>query len=266
MPDLRRVPPGEPFRVADHPTRGAVPPGAGLAELHDRLEDLSARFCAQATHALLVVLQGFDGAGKDEVIRHVLDAVDPADLHVFSFNTPVGAEKDHDFLWRFHHQAPERGRVHVFDRSHYEEVISARVHGIVGDDEAATRCRSIVDFERILTRDRTVVVKVLLHLGRDEQAERVRERLHDPAKRHEFSAADVLDREKWDLYDRAYEDAITATSTEEAPWHVVPADDREAARTAVARLLVATLEALDPRWPDVDPEELEEAGIDPDDL
>ena len=256
-----RVPPGERFDVAEYPTRADASLDAGLDELRGRLTELTDRLTAQEEHALLIVLQGFDGAGKDEVITHVLSAIDPSMLHVFSFNKAVGAEADHDFLWRFHQQTPERGKVHVFDRSYYEEVISARVHERIDEAKAAERCDSINDFERILKRDGTSIVKVFLHVSKDVQAERVEERLRNPSKKHEFSAADVNDRELWPDYDRAYSDAITMTSTEGAPWFAVGADDRDGARGAVASLLVEVLEELDPQFPPVDPEELEEAGI-----
>ncbi|HYF26123.1 MAG TPA: PPK2 family polyphosphate kinase [Baekduia sp.] len=266
MTSPHRVGPDDRFSIARHPTHeGNGDPGE-LEALRGRITELSDRFAADASHALLVVLQGFDGAGKDELITHVLSGVDPANLHVFSFNTPVGEEAEHDFLWRFHHQAPARGMVHVFDRSYYEEVISARVHGVVDEREAAARCDSINDFERILDRERTVVLKVFLHVSKDVQAERVRERLRRRDKQHEFSAADIEDRDKWDAFDRAYEDAINATATDAAPWYAVAADDRPAARVAVARLLVELLEGLDPQYPPPDPDELEEAGLDEDDL
>lgn len=263
-----RIAPGTGFAIRSHATADTGPydddeakAEERLAELRERLGELSDRLAAEAGHALLVVLQGFDGAGKDSVITHVLSAVDPASLHVFSFNKPVGSETEHDFLWRFHHQTPPRGRVHVFDRSYYEEVISARVHGIVDQAECAARYASIAEFERILSRDRTVILKFFLHVDKDVQAERVQERLTDPAKQHEFSAADVQDRELWDDYDDAYEDAVNSTTTDYAPWHVVPADHRWYSRVAVAEALVSALEGLDPQYPGLDEEELEEAGI-----
>lgn len=262
VPSPHRITPGDRFVIGEHPTRAEdAPSDRSLDALRGQITALADRFAAQASHALLIVLQGFDGAGKDEVITHVLGAIDPSMLHVFSFNTPVGDEQHHDFLWRFHHQTPPLGAVHVFDRSYYEEVISARVHDLVDADTASDRCASINDFERILTRDRTIVLKVFLHVSPDVQAERVEERLERRDKHHEFSAADVTDREKWDEYDRAYGDAITATSTDDAPWFAIGADDRDAARLAVAQLLVDTLEALDPQYPELDPEELEEAGL-----
>lgn len=261
MPPTHRVVPGRDVRLADVPTCVPAEDGTDLEALRERLTDLGDRFAAEASNALLICLQGFDGAGKDEVITHVLSAIDPSILHVFSFNKPVGSEVRHDVLWRFHHQAPERGAVHVFDRSYYEEVVSARVHDLVDDEQAASRCASIIDFERILHREGTIVVKLLLHVSPEVQAERVRERLEHRRKQHEFSAADLNDRELWDDYQRAYETALEATSTDHAPWHVVAADDRLGARTAVAQLLVGLLDELDPQYPPLDEEELEEAGL-----
>ena len=269
-PMRHRVGPGDRFAIGDHDTADTGPYAARedaaeeLERLLGRISELQDRFAADASHALLVVLQGFDGAGKDTVITNVLGACDPSGLHVFSFNKPVGDESEHDFLWRFHQQTPVRGMVHAFDRSYYEEVISARVHDVVDEDGTQLRYDSINDFERILTRDDTVVLKVFLHVSKDRQAERVEERLTKRAKHHEFSAADVQDRELWPEYDRAYEDAVNATATDEAPWHVVPADHRWYARVAVAEILVATLEALDPQYPPLDEDEVREAGLDPD--
>jgi PPK2 family polyphosphate:nucleotide phosphotransferase len=270
--ERHRVGADDRFVIADHDTAATGPYGsqdeaAGeLERLLGRIDELQDRFAAEASHALLVILQGFDGAGKDTVITNVLGACDPAGLHVFSFNKPVGDESEHDFLWRFHQQTPVRGMVHVFDRSYYEEVISARVHDVVDEDATSVRYDSINDFERILSRDDTVIVKVFLHVSKDRQAERVDERLTVRSKQHEFSAADVKDRELWPQYDRAYEDAVNATATDVAPWHVVPADHRWYARVAVAEVLVATLERLDPQYPPLDLDEVREAGLDPDDL
>ena len=235
---------------------------ADLAELA-RLQD---KLMARETHALLVVFQSIDGSGKDGTIKQVASRLDPQGCTALNFKKPSEIENRHDYLWRFHQQVPARGHITFFNRSYYEEVISARVHGVVDEREAAARCDSINDFERILDRERTVVLKVFLHVSKDVQAERVRERLRRRDKQHEFSAADIEDRDKWDAFDRAYEDAINATATDAAPWYAVAADDRPAARVAVARLLVELLEGLDPQYPPPDPDELEEAGLDEDDL
>lgn len=240
--------------------------GSEIERLRTRIGELHDRFMKDGSHALLIVLQGFDGAGKDDVIRKVLTAMDPAGLHVHNFNTPVGEEADHDFLWRFHHQTPARGMVHAFDRSYYEEVIATRVHGIIDADQAANRCESINAFERILHEEGTRFFKVFLDITKEQQAARVEERLTDPKQFADFSAADVKDREKWDDFQRAYADAIDATDTSIAPWHTITAEPREEAQREVATRLVALLEELDPQYPPLDPDELEEAGIDPTDI
>lgn len=264
-----RLEPGSGFSIAKHDTDDTGDydydeerAAADLETIKDELAELQDRFAAEEERALLIVLQGFDGAGKDSVITHVMSAVDPANMHVFSFNQPVGDEVYHDFLWRFHQQTPARGRVHVFDRSYYEEVISARAHEIIDDEQCRLRYESINDFERILARDSTVILKFFLHVSKDVQADRVVERLQERAKQAEFSAADVKDRELWDEYDRAYEDALNATTAEHAPWFAIPSDHRLYAQVAVAEALLATLRGLDPQYPELDDDELEEAGID----
>ena len=264
-----RLAEGEKFEIAEHDTSDTGDHASeeeaaeDLQQAFHRLNELQDRFAAEASNALLVVLQGFDGAGKDAVITNVMSAIDPAAMHVFSFNKPVGDEQEHDFLWRFHQQTPARGRVHVFDRSYYEEVIGARVHEVIDDETSAARYESINDFERILARDGTVILKFFLHISKDVQAERVEERLKLRSKHHEFGAADVKDRELWDEHDRAYEDTLNATSTDVAPWHAIPSDERWYACLAVAETLVSALEDLDPQYPPIDEDELEEAGIDP---
>jgi PPK2 family polyphosphate:nucleotide phosphotransferase len=264
-----RIAPGAGFAIAEHDTEDTGDYGfdeeranSDLEQIKRDIADLQDRLAAEEERAVLIVLQGFDGAGKDSVISHVMNAIDPASMHVFSFNTPQGDEKHHDFLWRFHQQTPAHGRFHVFDRSYYEEVISARVHGLVDEEQCKLRYESINDFERILARDRTVILKFFLHVSKDVQSDRVLERLEHRDKQGEFSAADVKDREVWDDYDRAYEDALNATTAEHAPWYAIPSDHRWYAQVAVAEALLQTLRGLDPQYPELDDEELEEAGID----
>jgi PPK2 family polyphosphate:nucleotide phosphotransferase len=260
---------GDDFSIAGHDTSDTGELGsereadAALAELRGRIGELQARFLAEEERAMLIVLQGIDGSGKDTVITNVISAFDPGGCRVFSFKQPSGEEAAHDFLWRFHPHTPARGMVHVFDRSYYEEVIAARVHGEVDEDTSAARLESINDFERLLAREGTVILKFFLHISKDAQAERVRERLEQREKQADFSAADVKEREHWDDYDRAYEDAVRATSTDWAPWFAIPADHRHYARVAIASVLRDTLEALDPQFPPLDEEELEEAGLKP---
>ena len=267
-----RLEPGTGFSIDAHDTADtdgyggdAERAASDLEQIKSEIAELQDRFAAEEKWALLVVLQGFDGAGKDAVISQVMSAIDPANMHVFSFKQPVGDEVYHDFLWRFHQQTPARGRVHVFDRSYYEEVISARVHDIVDEEQCRLRYESINEFERILARDRTVIVKFFLHVSKDVQADRVLERLQERDKQAEFSAADVKDRELWDDYGRAYEDTLNATTAEHAPWFVIPSDHRWYAEVAVGEALLATLRGLDPQYPELDDEELEKAGISPSD-
>jgi PPK2 family polyphosphate:nucleotide phosphotransferase len=268
-----RLAPGSGFSIAEHDTGDTAPYGfdeeraaADLARIKEDITDLQDRFAAEEARALLIVLQGFDGAGKDSIITHVMSAIDPANMHVFDFNKPVGDEVNHDFLWRFHQQTPPRGRVHVFDRSYYEEVISARVHEIVDEEQCRLRYESINDFERILARDGTVILKFFLHVSKDVQADRVVERLQRRDKQSEFSAADVKDRDLWEDYDAAYEDTLNATTSEHAPWLAIPSDHRWYAQVAVADAVRSTLEGHDPQYPELDDEELEEAGIDRSDV
>jgi PPK2 family polyphosphate:nucleotide phosphotransferase len=262
-----RVAPGTRFEVRSHDTSdtGAVTTEEqaeeALEDLREQIHDLQDRFSAEASHGLLVVLQGFDGAGKDNVISRVVSACDPAGLRVYHFKPPSGEEAAHDFLWRYHQHTPARGMVHVFDRSHYEQVVSSRVHDEVDADVLRARYESINDFERMLVREGIHVLKFFLHISKDAQAERVEERLRRRDKQGEFAANDVKERERWDDYDEAYEDAVNATSTDWAPWFVVPADHRWAMRVAVAGVIAGTLEALDPQYPGLDETELEEAGV-----
>jgi PPK2 family polyphosphate:nucleotide phosphotransferase len=262
-----RVAADEQFEIAAHDTAATSPfddeqqAVEALEELRERIGGLQARFLAEESRALLIVLQGFDGAGKDTVITHVLSAFDPSGCRVYNFKKAAGEEAAHDFLWRFHQQTPARGMVHVFDRSYYEEVIAARVHDEISEELCAARYESINDFERMLVREGTVILKFFLHISKDAQAERVEERLERREKQADFSAADVKEREHWDDYDRAYEDAVNATSTEWAPWFAIPADHKWHVRAAVATVVADTLEALEPEFPELDEEELEEAGL-----
>jgi PPK2 family polyphosphate:nucleotide phosphotransferase len=262
-----RIAPGSQFDVRAHDTTDTGAVGTEeeaeeqLEHLRERIHDLQARFSAEATRGLLVVLQGFDGAGKDNVVSRVASACDPAGLRVYHFKPPSGEEASHDFLWRYHQHTPAHGMVHVFDRSHYEQVVASRVHGELDEDALRARYETINDFERMLVREQVHVLKFFLHISKDAQAERVEERLRRRDKQGDFAANDVTERERWDAYDQAYEDAVNATSTDWAPWFVIPADHRWAMRVAVAGVLAETLDALDPQYPGLDEAELEEAGV-----
>ena len=224
-----------------------------LAELQDTLY-------AEDRRAVLVVLQGMDTAGKDGIIKHVMGAINPQGCTVHSFKAPSGEELEHDFLWRAALRLPERGRVAIFNRSYYEEVIVVRVHPEFLDaqklpdrlrskDIWQQRFKSIRGFERHLARSGTLVLKFFLHISREEQRRRLLARLDEPAKRWKFSRADIAERKLWDKYMAAYEDAIRATSRPHAPWHIVPADHKPYARIVVARAMVDALSRIDLKLP-----------------
>ena len=234
------------------------------AEAHTILEknraDLAAAqnvLNADGTHAVLVVLQAMDAGGKDGTIKHVMSGVNPQGCRVWSFKQPSAEERAHDFLWRYELRLPERGTIGIFNRSYYEDVLVVRVHpewlGPARPKHLkkvwAARYADINAFERHLSRSGTTVLKFFLHVSKDEQKRRLLDRLDDPTKHWKFSAADLAERKHWDDYVAAYEDAITATSTEWAPWHVIPADHKWVARTAVAEVVSRAIRALDLRYP-----------------
>jgi PPK2 family polyphosphate:nucleotide phosphotransferase len=225
-----------------------------LAQLVERIADLQARLYAEEERALLVVLQGIDAAGKDSTVAHVFRGTNPQGVRVYTFKEPSNEEAAHDFLWRYHQHTPADGMIHVFNRSHYEDVIVVRVKELVEEERWRSRYDSINDFERMLAREGTTILKFFLHISKDAQLERFRERLEREDKHYKFSANDVRERRNWDAYQQAYADAVRLTDTEWAPWHVVPSDHKWFRNLFVARTVVATLEALDPQWPPPDEE------------
>jgi PPK2 family polyphosphate:nucleotide phosphotransferase len=236
---------------------------AMLAQDVKTLGELQERLYAHDRWAVLVVLQGMDTAGKDGVIKHVLEAVNPQGCSVHPFKAPSEEELDHDFLWRAAMRIPERGRIAIFNRSHYEEVIVVRVHPefldrqklpdpLRGKELWKHRFKSIRSFERHLARSGTLVLKFFLHVSKEEQRRRLLARIDEPAKRWKFSNGDIAERQRWNDYMAAYQDAIRATSRPYAPWYVVPADRKPFARLVVARAMVDALTRLDLRFPSVD--------------
>ena len=234
-----------------------------LAEVVKRLADLQERLYAQDRWALLVILQGIDTSGKDGVIEHVMSGVNPQGCQIHSFKAPSEEELDHDFLWRNVTRLPERGRIGIFNRSYYEEVLVVRVHPeiLAGEKlppELVTRniwqhrFKDIRAFERYLARNGTAILKFHLRISKEEQRRRLLARLDEPAKRWKFSMHDVAERKLWDKYMAAYEDMIRHTSTPEAPWHVVPADRKWFAHLAIAATIVERLERLDLQFPKVE--------------
>ena len=244
-----------------------------LAEHVGKLSTLQKLHYASGRHALLLVFQGMDAAGKDGAIRHVMSGVNPEGCEVFSFKQPSAEELKHDFLWRTNCRLPERGRIGIFNRSYYEEVLVVRVHpdllrsqdlpAAVRDEKHFwnKRCRSIADMEKHLHRNGTKVVKFFLHLSRDEQRKRFLARIDDPQSNWKFSAADVHERKYWQKYMRAFEDCLRATSTQHAPWYVVPADDKENARLIVSRIVLDSLEALKMAYPKADAKRRAELAV-----
>jgi len=241
---------------------------AALARSVEALERAHELLWASGRYALLVVLQAMDTAGKDGTVRHVLSGVNPTGVEVVAFKQPSSEELAHDFLWRIERAMPSRGRIAIFNRSHYEEVIAVRVHpdwleaqqlpaGHGGEHLWKERFESINGFERHAARNGTKIVKVFLHLSQEEQRRRLLARLDEPEKLWKFSAADVTERAHWDDYMAAYEAAITATSTDWAPWHVVPADHKPLARLLVAGIIVEAIDSLDLHLPAVTPEQRE---------
>ncbi len=233
-----------------------------LARGVEELSEAQELLWASDTYALLVVFQAIDAAGKDSTIRHVMSGVNPQGVQVVSFKQPSSEELDHDYLWRISRALPERGRIGIFNRSHYEEIIALRVHpewlqkqklppGPRGASFWAERHEDINAFERHLDRNGTKIVKLFLHVSKQEQKRRFLARLDKPGKQWKFSAADVAERAHWDHYMRAYEEAVTATSTAWAPWYVIPADHKPVMQAMVAAILVDTIGSLDLSWPEV---------------
>jgi PPK2 family polyphosphate:nucleotide phosphotransferase len=239
------------MRLADFDTAdtGDDTDDSELPELVERIADLQARLYAEEEKALLVVLQGIDAAGKDSSVSHVFRGTNPQGVRVLSFKEPTNEELAHDFLWRYHQHTPADGMIHVFNRSHYEDVLVVRVKGLVEEERWRSRYDSINDFERMLAREGTTILKCFLHISKDAQLERFQERLEREDKHYKFSANDVRERRNWDAYQQAYEDALNATDTEWAPWHIVPADHKWFRNLTVARLVAETLEQMDPKWP-----------------
>ena len=223
---------------------------AALVRLTERLSVLHGRLHAERRRSVLLVLQGLDASGKDGTIRRVFTGLNPQGCDVESFDVPTTTEAAHDFLWRIHNALPERGDIGIFNRSHYEDVTAAQVIGAIDDRKRKQRYEHINGFEKMLLDEGTSVVKVFLHVGKDEQRERLQERLDDPEKRWKFERSDLATRAKWDEYNRLYDAAIAATSTKWAPWYVVPADHKWVSGVAAATILLDVLEALDPKIPE----------------
>ena len=257
------------FRVADVPTRGAMTDKKEnkerLEDAVDRLDDLQRRLYAADCHSVLLVFQAMDAAGKDSTIRAVFSGINPAGCQVFSFKRPTSYELDHDFLWRTSMRLPERGRIGIFNRSQYEEVLVVKVHPSILDHQKlpqpvdldsiwAQRYESIRDQELHLARNGTVILKFWLNVSKDEQKNRFVSRLDEPKKNWKFELGDLKERRYWDDYMAAYEQALNETSRPWAPWYAIPADDKPSMRATVAEIVCDALEQLQLEYPAADPE------------
>ena len=263
--DQFRVKPGKKIKLA-----GIDPQGtdgfkgdkdegkARLKELNEELEALQELLYAEGKHPVLIVLQGMDTSGKDGTIRHVFEGVNPQGVRVAGFGVPSEVEANHDYLWRIHRQAPRRGEIVIFNRSHYEDVLVVRVHELVSKTQWSRRYDQINAFERMLVEEGATIRKFFLHISPDEQKERLQERLDNPEKHWKFNPRDLKERKRWDEYTDAYEEVLMRTSTEYAPWYIIPANRKWFRNLAVATTLVETLRGLKMRLPvaDFNPEEV----------
>jgi PPK2 family polyphosphate:nucleotide phosphotransferase len=219
----------------------------------DRISDLQRVLYADGRYALLIVLQGRDASGKDGTIRRVFSAVNPQGCTVTSFKAPTEYEREHDYLWRIHVRVPARGMIGIFNRSHYEDILVPRVHGLLPKSVWSARYDQINDFERMLADTGTVILKFMLHISHDEQKKRLEERLTDATKNWKFRVGDLDDRRRWDAFTKAYRGILANTSTKHAPWYVVPADDKGVRNWLIARTIADTLQKLKLRYPRPDP-------------
>ena len=217
--------------------------------LNEKLRQLQEMLYAEHKKKVLVILQAVDTGGKDGVIHRVFEGVNPQGVQVAHFGVPTPEELDHDFLWRHHKRVPGRGELVIFNRSHYEGVLVERVHKLVSEEVWRRRYREINDFERLLSEDDTVILKFYLHISKDEQKKRLQERLEDPTKEWKFSSNDLPERKHWDEYIRAYADALTKTSTDWAPWHLIPSNHKWYRDLIVSRIIVKAMEKMDLYYP-----------------
>lgn len=261
-PSALRVPPGRPDLAAIETDAapgfdGTKSEGkAALAALGSELAELQERLFAEGRagrpRSVLLVLQGMDTSGKGGTLRHTVGLVDPQGVRITSFKAPTDEEREHDFLWRIRRALPDPGYIGVFDRSHYEDVLIARVRGLAPPDEIDRRYDAINELEQKLVDGGTAVLKCMLHISAEEQRERLLARLDDPTKHWKYNPGDVDERALWPAYREAYEIAIERTNSEQAPWHVIPADKKWFRNLAVGHLLLDALRRLDPQWPPAD--------------
>ena len=222
-------------------------------QLTDQIAVLQEMLYAQRKHKVLLVLQGMDTSGKDGTITALFNRINPMGLRAVGFKAPSAVELAHDFLWRIHPHVPVAGEIAIFNRSHYEDVLITVVQGMIDDKECKRRYQHILDFERMLAETGTIIVKVFLHISKEEQRQRLQERLDDPDKQWKFAPNDLVQRKKWDEYQLAYERAIVATDTDHAPWYVIPADSKTHRNLLISTLLLEILQDLKLSYPKPDP-------------
>ncbi len=220
-----------------------------LIELNQEMGALQELLYAEHKHKILIVLQAMDTGGKDGTIRHVFEGVNPQGVRVVSFKVPTPEELDHDYIWRVHKQTPAKGEVVIFNRSHYEDVLVVRVHQLVPEEVWSKRYKQINEFEHMLVEEGTTILKFFLHISPEEQKARLQARLEEPSKHWKFNLDDLKERKLWPQYMQAYQDVLNQTSTEWAPWYIVPADRKWYRNLVIARLIVETLEGLKMKYP-----------------
>ncbi|MBC7237444.1 MAG: polyphosphate kinase 2 family protein [Chloroflexi bacterium] len=252
------VRPGDTVSLADHDpaeTGGLTKKEAkeALTQLRLELNELQELLYASEEHALLIVLQGMDTSGKDGVIKHVITAFNPQGCQVTGFKVPTSEELAHDFLWRVHRAVPRRGMVGIFNRSHYEDVVVVRVEGLAAEKVWRKRYGMINDFERLLAGNNVVIRKFFLHISKEEQRDRLQDRLKNKRDHWKFRVGDLKARARWDDYMAAYEEALSRCSLEEAPWYIIPADKKWYRNLVISQILAETLRSLDMKWPALEP-------------
>jgi len=255
-----QVVPGKKLKLSDHDTNDDSlfthgdkdDHGPYMDKLRDELKKLQNALYAESKHRVLVVIQAMDTGGKDGTVKSVFSKVDPQGIHVEPFKKPSEEELAHDFLWRVHQKVPRNGQIVVFNRSHYEDIIAVRVKNIYPKEVWKPRYQHVIDFERMLAEEGTTIIKLFLHISKDEQKERLQARLDSPAKHWKFNPDDLKDRARWDDFMEVYEDLIERTSTEHAPWYIIPADRKWYRNLVISRIMIDTLEGLDMKFPTSD--------------
>ena len=234
----------------------------------ERMSELQDKLYAEDRYSLLIIFQAMDAAGKDGAVKHVMSGLNPQGTQVYSFKQPSVEEIDHDYLWRINKALPERGRIGIFNRSYYEELLIVRVHNLIKnekipkelitDDIWQQRFRQVCDFERYLNENGTIILKFFLNISKNEQKERFLKRLEDPSKNWKFSSADLTERKYWNEYQKCYQEAIAATSTKHGKWYIIPSDKKWFGRLLISDIIIQTLEALKPQYPKITGEQLKE--------